>query len=356
MPTTKDRVRDSQLYYQRRNERPLLGFFLGSEYPLHRYEGAKALPDDRPLTPDDVAVEPYLDDCDRLFEGHEECGGDFVWSACAFWGIPWIEAALGCPIRADHATGSAYAEPPADFDGPDSIPDFDADAPWNAKTVEFITKMSERSAGRFPLATTRMRGVTDLLSALYGGEQFLFKMMEQPDEVKAVCAKLTDFFIAYGRLQLDHIPDFHGGMGSFYYSLWAPPGTVWHQEDAAALLSPDLYDEFIRPCDERMVQAFPHVIMHLHSTGYIPLDAYLDMGFAAIELHIDEGGRSAEELYETHMKILDRSPLLIWGDMTDADMDWIFTKLPAQGLAVNKVVRSAEEAQSLWERYGAADA
>ncbi len=350
MRSIDERVRQFQRFYERGNERPLLGFFLGSEYPLHRYDAARALPDGRPLAPEDVPVEPYLDDCDRLFGAHEACSGDFIWSACAFWGIPWLEAALGCPIRADHTTGSAYAEPPPDFDGPDSIPEFDADAPWNAKTVEFINKIAERSAGRYPLATTRMRGVADLLSALYGGEQFLFAMMERPGEVKAVCERLTDFFIAYARLQLDHIPEFHAGIGSFYYSMWAPAGTVWHQEDAAALLSPALYDEFIRPCDERIVAELPSVIMHLHSTGHIPLDAYLDMGFAAIELHVDEGGPSAEELYETHMKILERTPLLIWGDMTDADMEWIFTKLPGQGLAVNKVVRSADEAQGIWEK------
>ena len=342
MSPVEERVHNFQLYYSRSNPRPLLGFFLGSEYPLHRYDAAKALPDDRPLNPDDVQVEPYLDDFDRLFEAHEALGRDFIWSACAFWGIPWLEAALGCPIRADHETGSAYAEPPAGFHGPDSLPEFDPDAGWNAKTVEFLTRAAERSAGRYPLATTRMRGIADLLSALYGGEQFLFAMIERPDEVRAVCTKLTDYFIAYAWLQLAHIPEYHGGVGSFYYSMWAPAGTVWHQEDAVALLSPDLYEEFIRPCDERIVQSLPHVIMHLHSTGFIPLDAYLRMGFAAIEMHIDEGGPSAEELHDTHRGIMGRHPLLIWGDMTDADMDWILGKLPPQGLAVNRVISSME--------------
>ena len=39
-------------------------------------------------------------------------------------------------------------------------------------------------------------------------------------------------------MQIERIPDFHGGVGSFYYNAWAPKGTIWHQEDAAALLSP----------------------------------------------------------------------------------------------------------------------
>ncbi len=90
----KERVNNFGKYYSRKNERPLLGFYVESEYPLHRYNAAKKLPEAQPLKPKDFNAEDYLDDCDRLFEEHEACGGDFIWSASAFWGIPWLEAGL----------------------------------------------------------------------------------------------------------------------------------------------------------------------------------------------------------------------------------------------------------------------
>jgi hypothetical protein len=347
----EERVGSFRQYYAMKNERPLLGFFCGSEYPLHRYPAARAIPEGQPLTPDDFAVEPYLDDCDALFAQHEACGGDFIWAASAFWGIPWLEAALGCDIVGCQETGSIHSETPAWFHGPDTVAAFDRDNAWSRKMAEFLDKMAERSAGRWPLATTRMRGISDLLSALYGGDEMVFAMMEEPDEVKAVAAKLTDFFIAWGKLQLDQIPDFHGGIGSFYYSMWAPKGTIWHQEDAAALLSPDLYKEFIEPCDRRIVDAFDGCIIHQHPTGYYPVDAYLDMGMTALELHIDEGGPSAEQLFDVHKKILAEKPLLIWGDIPEKDLDWIFGNLPSQGLAVSTVVASSDEAEAVWKRY-----
>ncbi len=347
----EERVELSKHYYKRENARPLLGFFKGSEYPLHRYEAAKSLPENRSLAPDDFPVEPYLDDCERLFAEHEECGGDFIWSATPFWGIPWLEAALGCPIFADHTTGSIYSEPPANFAGPDSLTTFGLKNPWVEKTVEFLVKMAARSNGRWPLATTRMRGISDLLAALYGGADIVFAMMEKPDEIQVVCEKLTTFWIEYGKLQLSHIPAFHGGIGSFYYYVWAPAGTIWHQEDATALLSPKLYRQFIEPCDRRISETFSSSIMHQHSTGYVPLDAYLSMNFSALELHIDEAGPSAEELYETHLKILEHTPLIIWGNIPEKDMDWIFQELPAEGLAVITVVESPEHAQEIWKKY-----
>jgi len=176
-------------------------------------------------------------------------------------------------------------------------------------------------------------------------------MMDKPAEVKAVCARLTDFWIAFGRLQLDHIPLFHGGVGSFYYNLWAPAGTVWHQEDAAALLSAELYDEFIREHDQRIAESFAGCIMHQHPTAFVPTDFYLDMPFTALELHIDEGGPDAEALYPAHTKILQRKPLVIWGNIRERDMEWVLRKLPHEGLAIMTVVGGPEEAARVWARW-----
>jgi hypothetical protein len=346
----KERVGLFKSFHRMENARPLLGFFRGSEYPLFRYPFAKSLPMGKPLVPTDFNVMAFVDNCENLFLEHEECGGDFMFSASAFWGIPWLEAALGLPIFADQNTGSIYCESPVDFKL-DVLPVFSASNQWMSLMAEMLGALAERSSGRFPLATTRMRGVSDLLSALYGGEGFIFAMLEKPNEVKEASKLLTDFFIQCGKLQLTHIPDFHGGIGSFYYHMWAPKETVWHQEDAVALISPALYEEFIEPCDKRIVQSFEHVIIHQHSTGFVPTGKYIDMGMSVLEMHIDTGGPSAEELYNRHAAILEKNPLLIWGDIPEKDLDWIFRKLPSKGLAVITVVENSEEAGDIWRRY-----
>jgi hypothetical protein len=346
----EDRVAHFQAFHRRENERPLLGFFKGSEYPLFRYPFSQSLPEGRPLRPADFDVAAFVADSERLFLEHEACGGDFIYSASAFWGIPWLEAALGCPIFASRATGSIRCEPPPAFD-PSALPPFSRDAPWMRLMAEMLEALAAQSAGRFPLATTRLRGVADLLSALYGPDALVYAMFDKADEITRVAHRVTDAFIQCAQLQLERIPPFHGGSGSFYYHAWMPPGTVWHQEDAAALLSPDLYAEFIEPCDRRIVAAFPHVVMHQHSTGFVPTDTYLDMGMSVLELHIDSGGPSAQALYERHLAILRERPLIIWGDLPPADLDWLFGKLPPQGLAIITVVDSAEKARGLWSTY-----
>ncbi|MCK9479631.1 MAG: hypothetical protein M0R40_09090 [Firmicutes bacterium] len=345
------RIENFKKFYSKENERPLFGFFYGSEYPLIRYNAAKSLPENTELKPNDFMVERYLDDYERMFTEHEALGGDFIWSASGFWGIPWMEALLGCLIFANHKTGSIYSKAPAYDISANNIPAFDINNPWVIKMGEFIDKIAKKSRGRYPIGTTRMRGISDLLSALYDGEEFIFAMMEKPEETKAVCEKLTDLFIEFGKYQLSKIPLFYNGVGSFYYHMWAPEGTIWHQEDAAALISPALYDEFIQVCDERIVRSFKGCIMHQHSTGFVPTQAYIDMGMTALELHIDSGGPGAEELFDRHKTILKQKPLIIWGDISDKDLDWIFEKLPHQGLAINTVVENAQRSQELWNRY-----
>jgi hypothetical protein len=348
----KVRVEQFKSFYLKENERPLFGFFRGSEYPVHRYKAARSIPEKVNLTPDHFPVIAYMDDFDSLFESHEECGGDFIWSSSIFWGIPWVEAALGCPIRlSSHSSGSIHAEPIPGFKGHGDIPEFKLNDPWNKLAIEFLERTVERSNGRYPLATTRMRGISDLLSLLYGGENLIYTMLENPDEVMRTAEKLTDFWIQFGKMQLDRIPEFHGGIGSFYYNAWAPKGTIWHQEDAAALLSPDLYDAFIREWDEKIVDSFQGCIMHQHSNGYFPYEYYVDMGFTALELHIDNGGPTAESLQHVYEKIMKHKPLIIWGEIPESDLNWIFNNLNPKGLAIITVVNGPEEAERLWKRY-----
>ena len=347
----EERVKLFQSFYRRDNERPLLGFYVGSEYPIPRYPSMSKLAEDRALTPEDFPIEEFIADSENLHIAHEQCGGDFIWSATPFWGIPWLEAFLGCPIYVNHSTGSIYSKPPASFDSRNYEIRFKPDDPW-VKLMDIMFKeLAAKSSGRWPIATTRMRGLSDLLSALYGGSEFVIAMLQDAEGVHTVADKLVKFWLDSAQFQLDRIPDFYGGIGSFYYYAWAPRKTVWYQEDAVALLSPKLFSEFIEERMRTIVNSLEGTIMHQHSMGYVPTESYLKMNFHALELHIDEGGPSAEELSEKYHSILSTKPLIIWGDIPESDMNWIFSNLPPEGLAVITVVKNSNEAKEIWDKY-----
>jgi hypothetical protein len=47
--------------------------------------------------------------------------------------------------------------------------------------------------------------------------------------------------------------------------------------------------------------------------------------------------------------VLKTKPLLVWGDVTGPDLDFMLSQLPSQGLAINLVVESVEEAHRIWD-------
>lgn len=345
LPERLDRL---EAWFNARNDRPVFGFTLGSYYPLRRYpQGTKNLKG--VIGPEAINVEEFLEDTDRLYELHEAAGGDFVFSAAPFFGVPWVESALGCGVEADHTTGSMRSIPPPGFAGKGSVPEFSDRNPWVAKMLEFIPALASRGRGRYPVGNTLMRGVSDLLSALYGGEKFIYRMCDEPEEVRAVIGRLTEFWIAFGRCLLDRLPLFHGGTGSFMYGLWSPGKLIWLQEDAAALLSPAMYEESILPADRAIASAFERTIIHLHPTRFIPVKCLAETALSAIELHIDHDGPRAEKLWEHYKQIMARKPLYVWGDVTEADLEFLFSHLPHAGLAVNVIVEMPEQAHALWE-------
>jgi len=134
-----------------------LVFCVGSEYPVVRYEAARNLPEGRALTPADFDIDAYCDDNDRLFEEHEACGGDFIWTADAFWGIQWIECLCGLSMFCNHESGNLHFQKLEGFSG--EVPVFDPQSEWAQLAAGFLERGAERSASRYPLGTTRMRGI-----------------------------------------------------------------------------------------------------------------------------------------------------------------------------------------------------
>ena len=195
-----------------------------------------------------------------------------------------------------------------------------------------------------------MRGLSDVLAALYGSPDFVFFLTDHPTEADRVLSQIADLWIGFAQIQLDVIPEFHGGVGSYFYDMWLPGKGCFLQEDGAALLSPGLFDRFIIPGIERIVSRFDTTIIHLHPSSFIPVDQLIGTDLAAIELHIDLGGPSASDLLPVYRKIQSRKPLVIWGDLTDKDVAFVADHLDPASLAVKVVVRDFEHAERVWTR------
>jgi hypothetical protein len=132
----EERVAGFKRFFAMSNtEGPLVGFFRDTYYPLKRYRTESFLPEGE-ILPEDLEVDLFIPEYERLFQLHDETAGDFLWSAAAFWGIPWMEALTGCGVVADHTTGSSRSQVPTDFQGAE-----DASALMSAELFPYYRKI-----------------------------------------------------------------------------------------------------------------------------------------------------------------------------------------------------------------------
>lgn len=351
-PSIKEKISLSKACYKKTNNRPCLGFFLGDEYPNIRYPSYSNLPEGRPLTPEDFPIAPFLDDCETLFQEHTKCGGDLFWTGTPFWGIPWIEAMLGCDLFFNSSSCSIAAVNSNNKVTLETLPRFSESNPWVKLFGEFFVALETHSAGRYPIGTTRIRGLADILSVIFTAEEFIITAMTEEAEIIKYLDLVTPFYIEVMKFQLRNIPEFHGGMGSFYYYNWTPLHTVWHQEDSVMLLSPSLYQNLFYEYDRKIYSNFENNICHFHSVGgYAPYKEILSLAPLCIEMHLDSGGPPAQDLFGVHKEILSKCSLLIWGEFSSDDLDWIYSNLSPAGLFLAVRVNSVKEANAIWNRY-----
>jgi len=317
-------------------DRPLLGVWIGSYFPLRLYKKAAEIFSGRELiTPEMIDPKEFLDDYDRLFLAHERVGADIFEAAMPFYGIPWMEAIIGCPIYA--SSKSLWAAPSVSSDTKLSEVNFSINNKWFEKLLQFEEILIEHVKGKYPIATsTLMRGPGDMLGAALGQERLVLELYDNPDDIKRLCSVCTDIWIKVAKAQIERVPRFFNGYTVGFYSIWTPGVSQYVQEDAYHI---NIYSNFEYP------------FMHLHPDSLYCLDELLKINsLRVIEINKDLFGPSIFELLPIFKKIQKHKPLLIWGDLTEEEIREILDKLSPRGLCLIPVVKTIEEGKNLMKK------
>ena len=82
-------------------DRPLIHPWRSGYYPAEQFPcGTSRWQTGAILRPEDVCFAPFAEDYERLYESQQNSDGDFGYVGSAYWGIPWLEAIMGCPVAA----------------------------------------------------------------------------------------------------------------------------------------------------------------------------------------------------------------------------------------------------------------
>jgi hypothetical protein len=333
--------------------RPLVGFTFKTWFPLDEYAASAAWPKDSSLTPDMIDPKAFLDDQERLLEEADRIDDDILRGATASQAVFWCCGALGAKMRI--MPGNVVPEDRSlSWEETEKIWRAAESNPWYAKYMEFTDALVERSAGRYPISHTTLVGPLDYAINIRGHEQAVVDLIEDPERMARFLDAGADFFIDITKAVWRRIPLFHGGWFDAQYQLWAPAPIARMQEDAVAVMSPDLYRRYIKPVDEKIARAFECAFMHLHSTSMFVLDDILEIdALKCLQINNDVAGPPLSEMIG-HFRKTQASgrSLVIRGSFTSDELKFLTDHLDPRGLYLNIMIQDEAELDPLKKIVG----
>jgi hypothetical protein len=246
------------------------------------------------------------------------------------------------------------------IDDPDHWPPlrFDTGQKWWQIHEAVIRAQVAAARGNYFVGCPDLIENFDTLAALRGTESLLFDTIERPDWVIARIDEINAaYFEAYQRIY-DMIKDPEGGATFGAFRLWGPGKTAKVQCDAAAMLSPQMFRQFVVPSLAAQCAWLDYAMFHLDGTQCIRhLDALLEIEeLDAIEWTPQAGrpGGGSPEWYDLYRRILGAGKSLQAVSVTRTEVAPLLDAIGPKGVYILCDVGSeaeAEELQKLVEPY-----
>lgn len=164
------------------------------------------------------------------------------------------------------------------------IPDLDGG--WGEKTFEMgrrfleIGKQYPKVGKYVTLYHPDLQGPMDVVEVLWGSELFI-DIMDDPQLVKDFLNLVTDSYIAFMDEWNKLVPPYKLPGYSVHWSLMQK-GNIMLRDDSAMNFSPETFEEFILPYNDRLLNEFGGGCMHFCGRGehFVPVAVKMDKLYA----------------------------------------------------------------------------
>ena len=330
---------------------PLLGFTIGAGQDSWSYwqynSAAQKLMSKKIILPEDIDPKDFVKEQQSYLELSGQISDDVCRSAMPLASIPWMEAVLGCPVisSGSHLSSEKIIEDAESF----PTVQINKNNQWVNKYLEFIQVYNDCFDGKYPVAQSVLRGPSDLVCAMMGVENASIALLMQPEAIYNLLEYVSDKLEQFLKLQLQSLPKFQGGYVIGQYEIWAPEPAIRIQEDSSVHYSPELYEKFLKPNDEKIAGVSNYTLIHLHSPSLVLIDKFLEVSqIRAFQLTKDQGSAKLENMILGLKKIQEAGkPLIVKGVFDDNDLRLIKKNLSVTGLCLQPVVSNVEEAEQM---------
>jgi len=127
--------------------------------------------------------------------------------------------------------------------------------------IERIGALHRATEGRLPVHGT-VQGVVSTAAMMWSATDLMLAFYDHPEAVHHLLDILTDAFIEFVKAQIEVTEGTLIPIHCMPYA-WFPPGAgMADSEDDLALISPAIFTEFVKPCLERISDAFGGLVIH----------------------------------------------------------------------------------------------
>ena len=140
----------------------------------------------------------------------------------------------------------------------------------------------QRLGGRGLVSPPPMLDGMTTLSAFRTPEQLCIDLIDRPEHVKRVAARLNDIFLESHRAFFATLAELGHAQTVTWADIYAPGRAEMVQCDFGIMLSPAMYEEFVIPDLRRMTEYFDYSCYHLDGT---PQTRFLDLLCSLPRLH-----------------------------------------------------------------------
>ncbi len=134
-------------------------------------------------------------------------------------------------------------------------------------TLRLGREQVEWGQGRFLVQFPDLIEGLDTLAAMRGTDRLLVDLIERPEWVQACLRQITDRYFHYYDILYDLFRDDVGGS---HFWAWAPGRMVKLQCDFSAMISPEMFGEFMAPVLAEMTERVSYSMYHWDGPGAIP--------------------------------------------------------------------------------------
>ena len=224
---------------------------------------------------------------------------------------------------------------------------------WQAQR-HLVEQGVRQAQGRYLVGMPDLIENADTIASLLGTTQLLYDVLDRPEFVHALQRQILPLWYRYFEELYKVIRDETGGNSFSAFRIWAPGRMAKVQCDFSAMISPQMFAEFVAPYLSEQCDWLDYSVFHLDGSDCVcHLDLLLDIpGLNAIQWTPGAGypGTGSPEWIPMYKRILARGKSLLLLGVPSNLIEPLVEEIGVEGVFVVTNAASEQDAKELLKR------